>query len=64
MWMEKNAQLIFLGLDNISDSEEVIIVEGESDYLALHECGITNVISVPNGATVSTGKHTTNNLAY
>ena len=36
-----------------------VIVEGEMDVLALHEAGVPNVISVPNGATLN---H--NNLDY
>jgi twinkle protein len=30
--------------------DEIIIVEGEMDKLALEQCGLKNVISVPNGA--------------
>jgi len=41
---------IFYGLNDISDAEEIYIVEGEMDKLALWEIGIKNVISVPNGA--------------
>lgn len=57
--MFKEAELIFYNLDGIRDSEDVIIVEGEMDALTLMELGITNVISVPNGATL-----TNNNLSY
>ena len=46
----KDAEQIFYGLDDIVDSREVIIVEGELDKLALAEAGIRNVVSVPNGA--------------
>lgn len=42
------AELIFFNLDAIA--ETTIIVEGELDVFALYEAGITNVISVPNGA--------------
>lgn len=48
--LEKDAQLIFYGLDDIRDQEEIIIVEGEMDKLAVEVAGRTNVISVPNGA--------------
>lgn len=48
--MVQGARLTFYGLDDVRDAEEVIIVEGEFDKLALEMCGITNVISVPNGA--------------
>lgn len=40
----------FYGLDDISDKEEIIIVEGEMDKLALEEAGFLNVASVPEGA--------------
>jgi twinkle protein len=49
--MDYQAELIFWGLPNCEGQDEVIIVEGELDALALHACGITNVLSVPNGAT-------------
>lgn len=46
----KDAELIFYNLDATIDNETIIIVEGEMDVLALYECGLKNVISVPNGA--------------
>ena len=46
----KDAEAIAFGLDDIADSREIIIVEGEGDKLALDEAGIRNVVSVPNGA--------------
>ncbi len=46
----KDAELIFYNLDASIDNETIIIVEGEMDALALYECGLKNVISVPNGA--------------
>ena len=46
--MAKDAELIFYNLNAVDD--EVIIVEGEIDCLSLIECGIFNVVSVPNGA--------------
>ena len=46
----KGAEKVFYGLDDISDREEIVICEGEPDKLALEEAGITNVISVPDGA--------------
>lgn len=48
--MVSGAELIFYGLNNIKDIERCYIVEGEIDSLSLHECGISNVCSVPNGA--------------
>lgn len=55
----KDAELIFYNLDCVKNSESVYIVEGEIDLLSIIECGITNVISVPNGANKNS-----NNLQY
>jgi twinkle protein len=46
----KDGELIFYNVDIAINNEEVIIVEGEMDCLALYEAGYKNVISVPNGA--------------
>jgi len=48
----KDAELIFYNLDATINNDTIIIVEGEMDALALYECGLQNVISVPNGATM------------
>lgn len=48
--LAKDAELIFYNLDSIKGENEAVIVEGEIDCLTLHECGIYNVVSVPNGA--------------
>ena len=55
----KGAEKVFYNINSIVGYEYCVIVEGEMDVLALHEAGITNVISVPNGATLNT-----NNLDY
>lgn len=55
----KGAEKVFYNIDSIIGYEYCVIVEGEMDVLALHEAGITNAISVPNGATLNT-----NNLDY
>lgn len=52
--MAKDAELIFYNLDAMKDETTVYITEGEIDAMSLHEVGIYNVISVPNGASVST----------
>ena len=44
------AELIFYGLNNIKSIDKCYIVEGEIDCLSLHECALSNVCSVPNGA--------------
>lgn len=48
--LAKNAELIFYNLDAIKDETTCVIVEGEIDCLSLHEAGIYNTVSVPNGA--------------
>jgi twinkle protein len=44
------AKNIFYNINSVIGHKEVYIVEGEFDVLALHDYGIKNVISVPNGA--------------
>ena len=55
----KGAEKVFYNIDSIVGYDTCVIVEGEMDVLALHEAGVTNAISVPNGATLNT-----NNLDY
>tara|TARA_R110000822_G_scaffold197528_4_gene335532 strand:- start:919 stop:2631 length:1713 start_codon:yes stop_codon:yes gene_type:complete len=55
----KGAEKVFYNIDSIVGFEYCVLVEGEMDVLALHEAGITNAISVPNGATLNS-----NNLDY
>lgn len=49
-WQVRGAEKILYGLDDIVGAQEIVIVEGEMDKLALEEAGITNVVSVPDGA--------------
>ena len=55
----KGAEKIFYNINSIIGYDNCIITEGEMDVLALHEAGIPNSISVPNGATLNS-----NNLDY
>jgi len=55
----KGAEKVFYNINSIIGYDSCIITEGEMDVLALHEAGIKNVISVPNGATLNS-----NNLDY
>ena len=55
----KGAEKIFYNINSVIGYDSCVITEGEMDVLALHEAGIKNVISVPNGATL-----THNNLDY
>jgi twinkle protein len=47
--MAKDAESIFYNIDALNGETEAIIVEGEIDVLSLIECGIYNVVGVPNG---------------
>ncbi len=55
----KGAEKIFYNIDSTVGHNYVVIVEGEMDALSFVEAGISSVISVPNGATISN-----NNLDY
>ena len=55
----KGAEKIFYNINSIIGYDACVIVEGEMDVLAMHEAGVKNVISVPNGATLNS-----NNLDY
>ena len=55
----KGAEKVFYNINSIVGFDTCVITEGEMDVLALHEAGITNAISVPNGATLNS-----NNLDY
>ncbi len=46
----KGAEKILFGLDDIAGREIMVVVEGEIDKLSFEEAGITNVVSVPDGA--------------
>ena len=49
----KGAEKIFYNINSIVSHDWCVIVEGEMDALSLYEVGITNVVSVPNGATLN-----------
>jgi len=55
----KGAEKVFYNINSIVGYDYCIITEGEMDVMALHEAGIPNAISVPNGATLNN-----NNLDY
>ena len=55
----KGAEKVFYNINSVVGYDWCVIVEGEMDVLALHEAGIKNAISVPNGATLNS-----NNLDY
>lgn len=53
------AELIPYNLDSINDTDWCVWVEGEFDALSYYDAGVTNVMSVPNGAS-----RTRQNLTY
>ena len=55
----KGAEKVFYNINSVVGYDWCVVVEGEMDVLALHEAGIQNAISVPNGATLNS-----NNLDY
>jgi len=55
----KGAEKVFYNINSIVGYDTCVITEGEMDVLALHEAGVPNAISVPNGATLNR-----NNLDY
>lgn len=55
----KGAEKIFYNINSVVGYDWCVIVEGEMDVLALHQAGVKNAISVPNGATLNS-----NNLDY
>ena len=55
----KGAEKVFYNINSIVGYDSCVITEGEMDVLALHEAGVKNAVSVPNGATL-----TNNNLDY
>lgn len=51
--MEKGAELILYNLGAAGLGKELVIVEGEIDALSMWQAGVCNVVSVPNGASIS-----------
>ena len=49
-WREEGGKPILWGMELCDKENPLVIVEGEMDALALDECGIKNVLSVPSGA--------------
>lgn len=49
-WREAGGKAVLWGMDLCDPEKPLVIVEGEMDALALDECGVENVVSVPSGA--------------
>lgn len=57
--MFKDAELILYNLhtiEKLKDKQDLFIVEGEIDCLSFLHCGALNVVSVPNGASLTNNK--------
>lgn len=54
--LSKDSELIFYNLDALEGEETGVIVEGEIDTATLIECGIYNVVGVPNGTAPKNSK--------
>lgn len=49
-WCEKDTMPILFGMDQCQDFSCLVITEGQIDSLSVAEAGISNAVSVPNGA--------------
>mgnify|MGYP003109708253 CR=1 FL=1 len=58
------AEKIFYGLDDIKDNNSCIIVEGEMDKLSFDVVGLTNCVSVPDGAPNPNAKNVESKFSY
>ena len=55
---QDGAARTFWRIEDVDDSEIIVIVEGEADCLATACAGVNNVVSVPNGAPVKVSART------
>jgi twinkle protein len=60
--LESGAELCWYNYDSIIDAKELIIQEGEIDCLSFMEAGITNCVSVPNGASIGKMEYFDNSI--
>jgi twinkle protein len=59
-----NGYRIFYNIDAVKSVREVYIVEGEVDALSFIEAGITNVLSVPDGALNADARNVTGKMKF
>lgn len=62
--MEKGAERVLYGLDDVIGADTWIWVEGEIDKLALEVAGFGNVVSVPDGAPPPDAKNYASKFAF
>ncbi len=60
----KYGQKVFYKIDDIKETDEVIITEGEFDALSFEEAGFLNAVSVPEGAINSNVKQLTTKMLF
>ncbi len=61
---QAGAEKIFYAIDDITNCDTAIIVEGEIDKLSLEQAGYTNVLSVPDGAPAPNTKAYESKFSY
>ena len=49
-WREEGGKAVLFGMHACNPTQPLVITEGEFDKLALNECGVDNVVSVPSGS--------------
>lgn len=62
--MEKGAERVLYGLDDVTGADTWIWVEGEIDKISLEVAGFTNVVSVPDGAPAPDAKNYASKFAF
>lgn len=62
--MERGAERVFYGLDDVKNAASIVIVEGENDKLACEVAGFLNVLSVPDGAPAPDAKNYTGKFSF
>ena len=61
---QKNAEKCFYRFDSLQGMKTIIITEGEMDALSIVESGLSNVVSVPDGATAPNSNPTDRKFSY
>lgn len=62
--MEKGAERVLYGLDDVDGQPVIVWVEGEIDKLSCEMAGFTNVVSVPDGAPAPDAKNYASKFAF
>ena len=62
--MERGAQRVLYNLDACAAAERIVIVEGEFDALAVHTAGVSDVVSVPDGAPAANASNYSSKFSF